>query len=127
MLACHRLVARSLLVLAIGTAAADAQTLSGSVRGNGAPLTGAAVRVLEIDRLTTTGMDGEFKFTDVPAGTYTVVATIDGYAAPRKEVQVPRGAVTASFDLRPSAIALHEIVVSATPTPRTDANQYQSV
>jgi iron complex outermembrane receptor protein len=103
-----------------------AQTIAGTVKGASDPIVGATVRVLELDRVVHTGARGQFTFTDVPTGTYTVFARTSGYASASSSVKVGTGTATVSFDLKESAIALKEIVISAAPTARTTDDQYQS-
>ncbi len=123
----HRSVIAAVILLAITAVVARAQTISGSVRSGGKPVVGATVRLLEIDRAQRTGGNGEFTFADVPKGSYTVFASASGYASGTKTVALTGTAATATFELRTSAVALREIVVSASPTPRTTTDEYQSV
>ena len=121
-------VAISALVAALfSAAAARAQVVQGTVRGGGAPLVGATVRLLELDRMERTDAQGAFRFTDVPNGTYRVYAGVLGYLAATDTVRATGGVVSASFDLTPSAIPLKEIVVSGSPAARPADEQYQSV
>jgi len=55
-------------------------TLEGYVYdGNGDPLPGATVTITELGRTRTSDGTGFYQFTYVPAGTYTVRATLSGY------------------------------------------------
>ena len=122
-------VAISALVAALFSAvAARAQVVQGTVRGGGAPLVGATVSLLELDRAERTDAQGAFRFTDVPNGTYRVYAGVLGYLAATDTVRATGGVVSASFDLTPSAIPLKEIVVSGSPTarPRRTSNTNRS-
>ncbi|WP_420456088.1 TonB-dependent receptor [Rubrivirga sp.] len=105
-----RLLAVALGLVAVGTA--DAQSLSGRVvdAETGAPLPGAAVRVL--DRGTATDADGRFALAGLPADTATVAVTFVGYQPWRETVDLGR---TASLDVRlaPAADVLGEVEVSA--------------
>jgi iron complex outermembrane receptor protein len=105
---------------------AAAQSIRGTVQSGAQPLSAVTVRLLELDRLTYTGAHGEFAFANVPKGRYQVFVRVSGYASSTRTVDVSAGIATISFDLKPSAIALQEIVVSASPIPRTAAEQYQS-
>lgn len=62
------------LASAVAAGAAGAGTLSGRVADSSGTksLQGAEVELLEIGRRTQTGADGEFRFSDVPDGTYTL-------------------------------------------------------
>ena len=107
---------------------AHAQSISGTVRGEGSPVVGATVRVVELDRLARTDASGSFTFSSIPAGSYRVFVTVTGYASASQAVVVSPGtAARLTFDLAASAVPLREIVVSASPVPRTAAEEYQSV
>ena len=107
-------------------ASAVAQTITGTVRSNGVSIVGAELRLLELDRTTRAGSNGEFAFSQLPAGTYTLYVGAMGYAATTRQVVVGTGTVRSDFDLRPSAIPLKEVVVTGSPFPRTVDEQYQS-
>ncbi len=113
--------------LALGAAAARAQTIAGTVRGAGHPVVGASVWLLELDRTERTGAAGDFRFANVPPGTYRIFASATGFASATDTVWVTDTTATASFDLRASAIPLRAIVVSASPTARPADEQYQPV
>src|SRR5258708_6853002 len=104
---------------------AKAQTLVGTVRGGGAPIVGATVRLLELERVQHTGATGQFTFADVPAGTYRVFVAVIGYASVTDTVRVTEGTTRVTFDLRQSAVPLKEVVVSAPPDARTTGDVYQ--
>src|SRR6059058_6095595 len=111
---------RSLLLAAflVGAGSAQAQTITGTVRGPHGPIVGATVRLLELDRVVRTGAQGEFNFSDVPRGTYRVFAGVTGFASAIDTVSVTVTGARVAFDLAESAIHLKEVVVSAAPTAR---------
>jgi len=113
--------------LAFGAAMARAQTLTGTVRGAGHPVVGATVWLLELDRSERTGAVGDFRFVNVPAGTYRIFVAATGFASVTDTVPVTAATATASFNLRESAVPLKAIVVSAAPTARPADEQYQPV
>ncbi len=74
---------------------------AGSIRGMVSdkdfetPLAGATVRIVELDEKVTPGEGGNYVFATVPAGTYTMVFTKDGYAQQvRNDVNVVAGQMT---------------------------------
>lgn len=105
---------------------AAAQTIAGTVRSAGAPIVGATVRVLELDRSMRSGARGQFTFSNVPNGSYTVSVEVVGYQSASQPVHVEGHAITVAFDLRPSAFALDPVVVSASPVARPASDEYQS-
>ena len=116
--------------VALADSTARAQSVSGTVKSGGHPVAGVTVRLLELERAERTGAQGQFTFHEVPSGNYTIFVSVSGYASATKKIDVTgaNGATaSASFELKPSAMELKEIVVSASPEPRTAADQYQSV
>jgi len=124
---CTRATAALVALLALGTTAAQAQVISGAVHGAGAGLVSAQVRILELDRIAVTGAGGRYAFRDVPHGTYHLFAGLIGYASATLVVPLQGDSASVDFDLAPSAIPMPQVVVSATPFPRTSDDQYQSV
>ncbi|MBF0544270.1 MAG: carboxypeptidase regulatory-like domain-containing protein [Candidatus Riflebacteria bacterium] len=61
------------------------RTISGKVRDQStdAPINGASVVIFGTGRSTITDSQGWFEFLDVPPGTYTLIATRDGYKEQR--------------------------------------------
>ncbi len=97
------------------------------MRGAGRPVVGATVWLLELDRTERTGSAGDFRFADLPAGSYRIFASATGFASATDTILVTTGTATVTFDLRESAVPLRAIVVSAAPTARLADEQYQPV
>ena len=83
-----------LAVLSAGVPQAGAQGATGDVRGSvreqaGAPLAGVTVvvtnRASGVRRTVTSGADGLFTVSSLPAGIYDIVATLQGFAEQRQE------------------------------------------
>jgi Fe(3+) dicitrate transport protein len=76
---------------------AEAQTPTGSVSGtirvagSGEPLAGGAVRIEELDRVRATDANGRFRFSDVPAGSWTLAIVSLGTVVERRPVVVGAG------------------------------------
>ena len=100
--------------------------IHGTVSGNGGPIVGATVRLLEFDRTTYTDAHGIFVFPDLPRGTYSIFARVIGYASATNRVVVGDTTAETSVRLHESAIEGEEIVVSASPYARPADDQYQS-
>ena len=122
-----RLTSSILLAAAAATALAplSAQTIAGTVRGDGRPVVGVTVRVLELDRSQRTGAAGEFTFANIPPGTYRVFVAASGFASSTDTVRVESGTARADFALVHSAVELREIVVTASAVPHTTNDSYQ--
>ncbi len=123
----HAIRAHAVAVAALlaSAAAARAQTIAGTVRSAGRPVVGANVWLLELDRTERAGSRGEFRFADVPDGTYRVFVAATGYASATDTVRLTGATASVAFDLVPSAIPLEQIVVSASPTARPADEAYQ--
>jgi len=111
-----RCAAQVLFALGIGAATASAQNLSivGKVTSNdGQPVSGAHLRIVELSRHTDAAVDGAYRFTDVPEGSYLVEARSPRFGARVIRVTVSSGRSSAvDFVLN---VAGHDeaIVVSA--------------
>jgi outer membrane receptor protein involved in Fe transport len=104
-------------VAALPTLAFAQAQLSGRVSdAGGRPLRGALVLVAELSRSVQTDSAGTFRLTELPRGTYTVVARLIGYAPARASVVV-RGFATVQLVLAPSAFDVEPITVTAVRSP----------
>ena len=91
-------------------AAAKPGSLVITVAGeNGAPLSGASVKVAgaTVDRAATSGADGGVTLLNLPAGTYRARITRDGYVTLEKEVTIRAGA----------RLTTEAVVTAAPPAP----------
>ncbi|MGH9841051.1 MAG: TonB-dependent receptor [Blastocatellia bacterium] len=99
----------SLLALGSLSALAQSTTISGKVTDStGAAITGATVKALNLgsNRETTaqTNAGGEYRLSDLPAGSYRISATADGFGASAESLTVDEAAITQNFSLSPGAI-----------------------
>ena len=53
----------------LASPALQAQSIAGTVLSAGSPIVGATVRLLDLDRIEHTGVQGQFTFPNVPKGT----------------------------------------------------------
>ena len=80
-----------------------------------APVAGAAVEVEGQRIASSTGDDGRYRLTGVPAGQRVIIVRRLGYAAARQTVSVTDDqSATADFSMAAAAIALDQIVVTGT-------------
>ena len=106
---------------------ADAPAVSPPVRGlvtdtTGRAVAGVTVLVVELGRTATTGPDGRFVLTGLPAGTVHLAASRLGFVPARVRVTVPASGepVDVVLRLRPTIVQLPGVQVSA-PAGEGDA------
>ena len=94
------------------------------------PIPAAKVSLKGKDLAVTTGEDGKFAFTDLPAGSYTVIITVEGYATFRKTLPVPAEGVVnleASLKYEASYEGSEVVVTDRAPvdqSPQTSAEHF---
>ena len=94
--------------------------------GDGQPLHGVRVLLIELGRSAVTGEQGSFRLTDVPPGTYRVLAQREHLVAETQEVVVARGeTVELRFELRFSPVH-EEITITATGRETTAFEAFNS-
>ncbi len=95
-------------------ALAQQGTLTGTVSDGetGELLPGATVFIPELSTGGTTNLDGVYRVTNVPYGSYEVVVSFVGYRTVRRTVEIASSEVTQDFELRIDAIGLDDVIVS---------------
>ena len=127
------IVGALLVVASITATPLSAQTgkLTGVVtdQSTGQPLAGVQVYLEGTGRGALTQENGRYFVINVPAGTYTVVAELIGYATVRRENVTINIDVTRqlNFEMPQEAVALGEVVVEAERTPLVPEGQTGSV
>lgn len=126
-----RALAAALLLTAPLVAQPSAST--GSIAGKvtlaatGNPLHHASVLLLPLGRVVESDDDGLYRFSDVPVGRYTLVASVNGLSGDRLPVTVTvGGTATADFVLAISPLR-QEITVTASGRPETTLEAFSSV
>jgi TonB-linked SusC/RagA family outer membrane protein len=110
---CFALIALICVVPAVGQ---DTGTIAGEVteEATGEPLPGVNVVLQGTSMGTAADLQGIFRITDVPAGTYTVMATFVGYNDAMEEVVVEAGeTTTVNIAMSRQREELDELVVVA--------------
>lgn len=106
------LMLSGLLMVSVLGAYAQSGAISGRVTDQQlVPLEGASVSIQELGRTASTSGTGEFSFTNVPDGTYTLVATFIGYETAQRAVAVSGQVVNTAITMVASAESLEEVVV----------------
>lgn len=105
----------------------------GTVRGTimladgGTPLHNVIVNLVQLGRSTETDEGGAFEFKNVPPGTYTVLAHMEGFPDQTQQVKVAAG-VEATLDFRLRLAGLREeVTVTATGSEQSVFESFQSV
>lgn len=93
----RKLVSTSFFALGIAISSPGySQVLSGKVTdvSGEAPFEGAVVRLDGINRIATTNRFGEYRITNIPAGTYTVSVSYIGADSVRNTIDIPEAGTT---------------------------------
>lgn len=129
----HFLIFVSAHLLFSSLLAAQSASPSGTVSGTvtlaatGKPVHHASVLLLPLGRVMESDDDGRYRFPEVPAGRYTLVAAVNGLTGNRLTVTVTAGATaTADFVLAISPLR-QEITVTASGRPETTVETFSSV
>ena len=96
---------------------ASGDTLSGRVVArDGHAVAGATVVVVELHRVALTQTDGQFRFADMPAGSYTVTVRRLGFAPLARQVSVA-ASTTLDLTLERTSVWVEPVTVTATRAP----------
>lgn len=87
---------------------------------SGLTVPGANVTLKETGKSTVTDENGGYSFSNIEAGTYTIIATSVGYKTFEKKIAVKEGeSVEANLLLEGESQSLKEVVVTGSSTPRS--------
>jgi len=134
----YHLLMRSLILVLCGFLFSDlllAQPASsvGAVAGTvtlaatGKPVHHASVLVLPLGRVVESDDNGRYQFPEVPAGRYTLVATVSGLSGDRLTVTVAAGATAAANFVLAISPLRQEITVTASGRLETAVETFSSV
>ena len=95
----------------------SAPALSGRITNtaDGSPLSEARITVVEAGRTVTTDMEGKYRITGLPTGTFVVSVSSIGFAPRAQRVRLSDQEITLDFALKPSLVELPPIQVTSTP------------
>jgi TonB-dependent receptor len=106
----NKLFRRSLIASAIAATIGSSVSFAGDVTGkvteagSGRPLPNATVRLTELNLTTQSNRAGEYRFSNVPAGSYTVEASYVGLPNTKSSVAVPEsGPIVAAIAMGEAA------------------------
>ena len=121
-----------IILLAIFSCLTVAQT-TGSVRGKvtleggGTPLHGVEITIVKLALSTETNDNGEFELKNVPAGTWSLHAHLDGFPETFANVTVTSGsAVTTDFQLKLRGLR-DQVTITASGREQSTFESFQSV
>ncbi|MBV9926879.1 MAG: TonB-dependent receptor [Acidobacteria bacterium] len=105
----------------------------GSIRGKiiladgNTPLHNVIVNLVQLKRSTETEDDGTYEFQNVPVGTYTVLAHMEGFPDQTQQVQVTAGgSATLDFAMKLAGLK-EEVTVTATGSEQSVFESFQAV
>ncbi|MDT5268855.1 MAG: iron complex outerrane recepter protein [Acidobacteriota bacterium] len=117
----------------VGGLFGQVQAGGGAVHGKiiladgGTPLHNVIVNLVQLKRSTETGDDGAYEFQNVPPGTYTVLAHMEGFPDQMQQVRVTAGgSETLDFTMRLVGLK-EEVTVTATGSEQSVFDSFQSV
>ncbi len=120
-------------VIALTTFVCFAQN-TGAIKGTITPagtdiaLHQASVRIVQLNRTTTTDENGAYEFSGVPSGRYTVLAHLDGFADATQPVTVGTGGATVTLNFQMQISSLRaQVTVTASGTEQSVFDSFQSV
>lgn len=117
-------------LLFIFSIAAFAQTarVSGKVTySDNTPLHDASVQIVQLKRSVSTDAEGNYTFENVPAGRYTILVHVEGFADAAKTVDVTAsGAATADFRMQIASLK-EQVTITASGTEQSVFDSFQSV
>jgi iron complex outermembrane receptor protein len=103
-------------------------TITGKVTlGNQNALHDAEVQISQLSRSTHTDADGNYSFSDVPAGRYTLLVHLEGFSDSTKTITVSSGtALTLDFQLEIAALK-EQVTVTASGEEQSVFDSFQTV
>lgn len=112
-------MAISCLLLLSALAFAQTSQLKGRVvDSEGKGIAGATVQVVGLQKITSTGPDGQYLLSAIPIGTYTVTVSMMGYEQGEQKLTTAGSESTLDFTLVSTASSLDEVVVIGYGTVR---------
>jgi len=102
-----------LCTMALTGAAFSQGSVSGTVTDSrtGETIPGVNVAITELQTGASTDIDGEFEISNIPEGTYTIVATYVGYRSYSSEIEVGTTTLTYDISIEQDILGLDELVV----------------
>lgn len=100
--------------------------ISGTVAENSSVLPGAGIKLKNKGQSVIAGANGRYEFSNLPAGSYTLVVSYVGYATQEKTINLTANTVV-DFKLSALSFLADEVVVSATRASKNTATTYKDL
>ncbi|RYG18066.1 MAG: TonB-dependent receptor, partial [Chitinophagaceae bacterium] len=100
--------------------------ISGTVSESNKSLSGATIRVKGKKIAVSTAQNGQYELKNLPAGSYTLIASFLGFKSEEKTVNLQTNA-TLDFNLTPLAFLAEEIIVNGTRASAKAAATFKNV
>lgn len=103
------------LLLSLARVYAQGVSLVGKVTDSstGEALPGANIYIQQLQRGAATDENGKYIVSNIPSGTYTIIASYIGYKKTQIQLTVGNNDITHDFNLQPDLLGLEEVTVSA--------------
>lgn len=102
------------VVLSANVASAQTGILSGTISSDGQLLEFASVGLRNTTLGSTTDLNGNYSIQNIPYGKYDVLVSIIGFQSVSKRIEIKSASKKLNFELKETATALEEVVVSGT-------------
>lgn len=119
----------AILAIAVSGYSQSNGKISGTVTSqiNALPVPNASIQITQLQRSVETNEEGKYEFTDIPAGRYTLVTHLDGFADQVKSVVVTASSnIVTDFALKINALQA-EVTVTASGSEESVFEAFQSV
>ena len=104
--------------LLLGFFSFSQNTIKGTISANNEPLSFVNVYLKELKKGAETNEKGIYEFTNVPNGSYTIIASYVGFKPERKKINILNETnYILNFNLMEDANVLNDVVVSGTLKP----------
>ncbi|MFH5883706.1 SusC/RagA family TonB-linked outer membrane protein [Halalkalibaculum sp. DA3122] len=104
-----------ILLASVSISYAQSGDITGVVtdQQSGEPVPGANIFIPNLERGTTTNVDGEYTLNNIPVGTYMVRVSYIGYTTIQQTIDVSTGQNEINFEMQADLIGLEDVVVTA--------------
>lgn len=96
---------------------AQSPILSGKVSANGIPLPGVTLYISELQKGAITNIEGEYKISELPSGTYKIKISFVGYEPLEDSIEIKNdNMLVRNFSMKEDQLELSSVVISGSRT-----------